>query len=90
MSNLMQQWLSPNGIMALSVLLNLWLVWTARKAAISVKTDMKALEQNTNSKMDALLKAKDDLAIAQIGQATAEGKEAGRTDEVARVANLKE
>ena len=84
------EWLSPNGVVAISVVFNIWLVLSARRAALNTQRDMKALELNTNSKMDALLKAKDDLAIAKIGQAKAEGKETGRVDEIARVANLKE
>ena len=109
MQQLLNDWLSPNGIIALGVIVNIWLVISAKrqalaaaKAALStakdasisaasavntllnVEKNMKSLEINTNSKMDALLKAKDDLTLAQVRQATAEGKEAGRIAEVER------
>ena len=44
-----------------------------------VKRDVKQLEINTNSKMDALLKA-------SVGEAAAIGENKGRADEAARAA----
>lgn len=75
--DILSSWFTPQGVIALGVIFNVYLV-------LSTKKDMRKLEQNTNSKMDKLLQAKDDLAVAQVGQAIAEGKEAGRIAEVER------
>lgn len=54
----------------------------ATSAAVAVIAhDMKALEENTNSKMDKLLAAKDETARAQVGEATAVGIATGVAQE---------
>ncbi len=47
-------------------------------AIAGVAHEMKALEVNTNNKMDLLLASKDAEALAQVGRAGAEGELRGR------------
>ena len=88
-----QTWFSDaiQFVIACGVILNIWTSLRARHeavkasaAAVIIGADIKALEVNTNSKMDALLAAKQGEADARVLAAGAQGEKIGRDEEIAR------